>query len=139
RPHPATVEARAGRAILHGRADLYPERSEPEPARRGRGRADAVVGQPAPRSAESARVERRTTGPAGAVKHCHRLFPSCFFGRGPTLMRSLASVALIAFGSAAALAGPAPELRFCLHAEPKTFNPLLVDDDASETIRYLTG
>src|SRR5215467_16333718 len=31
------------------------------------------------------------------------------------------------------------ELRFCLRNEPKTFNPLLVEDDASETIRYLTG
>ena len=31
------------------------------------------------------------------------------------------------------------ELRFCLRAEPKTFNPLLVEDDASEAIRYLTG
>jgi peptide/nickel transport system substrate-binding protein len=31
------------------------------------------------------------------------------------------------------------ELRFCLRAEPKTFDPLLVDDGDSETIRYLTG
>ncbi|MBZ5645714.1 MAG: ABC transporter substrate-binding protein [Acidobacteriia bacterium] len=31
------------------------------------------------------------------------------------------------------------ELRFCLRAEPKTFNPLLVEDEASETVRYLTG
>ncbi len=31
------------------------------------------------------------------------------------------------------------ELRFCLRAEPKTFDPLLVDDDASLSIRYLTG
>jgi peptide/nickel transport system substrate-binding protein len=31
------------------------------------------------------------------------------------------------------------ELRFCLRSEPKTFNPLLVDDESSETIRYLTG
>jgi peptide/nickel transport system substrate-binding protein len=31
------------------------------------------------------------------------------------------------------------ELRFCLHSEPKTFDPLLVDDDASLSIRYLTG
>src|SRR5215470_15537959 len=31
------------------------------------------------------------------------------------------------------------ELRFCLRSEPKTFNPLLVQDDASETVRYLTG
>jgi peptide/nickel transport system substrate-binding protein len=31
------------------------------------------------------------------------------------------------------------ELRFCLHAEPKTFDPLKVGDDASVSIRYLTG
>jgi peptide/nickel transport system substrate-binding protein len=31
------------------------------------------------------------------------------------------------------------QLRFCLHSDPKTFNPLIVDDDASETVRYLTG
>jgi peptide/nickel transport system substrate-binding protein len=31
------------------------------------------------------------------------------------------------------------ELHFCLHADPKTFHPLLVNDDASEAIRYLTG
>jgi len=30
-------------------------------------------------------------------------------------------------------------LHFCLHGEPKTFNPVLVDDEASENIRYLTG
>ena len=31
------------------------------------------------------------------------------------------------------------ELHFCLHGEPKTFNPLLVEEEASETVRYLTG
>ena len=31
------------------------------------------------------------------------------------------------------------ELHFCLHSEPKTFNPILVDDEASENVRYLTG
>jgi peptide/nickel transport system substrate-binding protein len=31
------------------------------------------------------------------------------------------------------------ELYFCLHGEPKTFNPILVDDEASENVRYLTG
>jgi peptide/nickel transport system substrate-binding protein len=31
------------------------------------------------------------------------------------------------------------ELRFCLRSEPKTFDPALVDDDASVAIRYLTG
>ena len=46
------------------------------------------------------------------------------------VMASLCSAASVPSGG---------ELRFCLHSEPKTFNPLLVDDDASETIRYLTG
>jgi hypothetical protein len=27
------------------------------------------------------------------------------------------------------------ELRFCLQGEPKTFNPLLVEDDPSEVVR----
>jgi peptide/nickel transport system substrate-binding protein len=31
------------------------------------------------------------------------------------------------------------ELRFCLHSEPRTLNPVMVDDDSSETVRYLTG
>ena len=31
------------------------------------------------------------------------------------------------------------ELRLCLRAEPKTLNPLLVADESSEAIRYLTG
>src|SRR5262245_18369783 len=46
-------------------------------------------------------------------------------------------MALLLGGSALAQAGG--ELRFCLRADPKTFNPLQVNDDASETIRYLTG
>ncbi|MGA3213120.1 MAG: ABC transporter substrate-binding protein, partial [Terriglobales bacterium] len=33
----------------------------------------------------------------------------------------------------------ANELRFCLKGDPKTFNPLLVDDDDSDTVVYLTG
>ncbi len=41
--------------------------------------------------------------------------------------------------SAAAWAQAGGELRFCLRSDPKTFNPLLVADDASETVRYLTG
>ena len=31
------------------------------------------------------------------------------------------------------------QLRFCIGADPKTLNPLLVDDDDSDTVRYLTG
>ena len=40
-------------------------------------------------------------------------------------------------GQAAAQGGG--ELRFCLRNEPKTFDPLKVEDDASAAIRYLTG
>src|SRR5208282_1653794 len=41
--------------------------------------------------------------------------------------------------SLAALAQSGGERKFYLHSDPKTFDPLAVADDASETIRYLTG
>ena len=31
------------------------------------------------------------------------------------------------------------QLRFCLRSDPKTFDPVLVDDDPSERVRYITG
>ena len=37
------------------------------------------------------------------------------------------------------LAQSGGELRFCLRMEPKTFDPLKVEDEASAAIRYLTG
>ncbi len=47
---------------------------------------------------------------------------------------------LVCFSLSVSLAfAQSSELRFCLRAEPKTFDPLKVDDDASLTIRYLTG
>ncbi len=50
------------------------------------------------------------------------------------------AILLLAVNLAASSHAQAPaELHFCLHGEPKTFNPLLVDDEASENIRYLTG
>jgi peptide/nickel transport system substrate-binding protein len=52
------------------------------------------------------------------------------------MKRLLGILALTASGLFAQWGG---ELRFCLHSEPKTFNPLMVEDEASETIRYLTG
>jgi peptide/nickel transport system substrate-binding protein len=60
-----------------------------------------------------------------------------------TLQRLLFSCALgcfafpFLFGTAQAQNGG--ELRFCLRSEPKTFDPLLVDDDSSLSVRYLTG
>jgi len=44
-----------------------------------------------------------------------------------------------AFAAASLMAQWGGELRFCLRSEPKTFHPLQVEDDASETVRYLTG
>src|ERR1700687_1408646 len=49
------------------------------------------------------------------------------------------ALACLALTSTAAFSQSGGELRFCLRAEPKTFDPLLVDDDASLSIRYLTG
>ena len=53
-----------------------------------------------------------------------------------SLKRSLLAFFLIAPATPAQSGGV---LHFCLHGEPKTFNPILVDDEASENIRYLTG
>jgi peptide/nickel transport system substrate-binding protein len=48
-------------------------------------------------------------------------------------------LACVLLSAAMACAQSGSQLRFCLGAEPKTLNPLLVADDASETVRYLTG
>jgi peptide/nickel transport system substrate-binding protein len=54
-------------------------------------------------------------------------------------LASFVLLALIALGSNRLLAQSGGELHFCLRSEPKTLNPLLAADDASETVRYLTG
>ena len=48
-------------------------------------------------------------------------------------------VALICLGILGSSAVAQGELRFCLHSEPKTFDPPKVEDEASVTVRYLTG
>ncbi len=45
----------------------------------------------------------------------------------------------IAYAVMAAVALAQGELRFCLRTDPKTFDPLLAAEEASERIRYLTG
>ena len=52
---------------------------------------------------------------------------------------ALALALLLCLSFSTALAQSGGELRFYLHSDPKTFDPLLVADEASETIRYLTG
>jgi len=57
-----------------------------------------------------------------------------------TFLRALLCFAfLLTLTSASAFSQSGGELRFCLRSEPKTFDPLLVDDDSSLSIRYLTG
>ena len=51
----------------------------------------------------------------------------------PFVLIALASLAFVGQASAQG------ELRFCLRSEPKTFDPLKVEDDASVAIRFLTG
>ncbi|MGA2095987.1 MAG: ABC transporter substrate-binding protein [Candidatus Acidiferrum sp.] len=53
-------------------------------------------------------------------------------------LRVFASLILFA-AAACARAQTGGVLHFCLHGEPKTFNPNLVDDEAAENVRYLTG
>jgi peptide/nickel transport system substrate-binding protein len=46
---------------------------------------------------------------------------------------------VLLLASSALWAQSGGELRFCLPAEPKTFDPLLAEDNESESVRYLTG
>ena len=56
------------------------------------------------------------------------------------ICRALPHVVLcLCLGLLTPLAFAQGELRFCLRSEPKTFDPLQVEDDASVAIRYLTG
>ena len=48
-------------------------------------------------------------------------------------------VALVCLGILGSLAAAQGALHFCVRSEPKTFDPLKVEDEASVTIRYLTG
>ena len=59
-------------------------------------------------------------------------------------MKSRIFIALVLLASCCFLVSRAAaqsggELRFSLKSEPKTFDPLLADDDSSETVRYLTS
>jgi len=47
--------------------------------------------------------------------------------------------AIVLVLAGASLAASANELRFCLRTDPKTFNPLLVEDESSSIVRFLTG
>ena len=55
------------------------------------------------------------------------------------IRRLLCSAFCLLLISAGSWAQGGGELRFCLRGEPKTFDPLKVDDEPSLSIRYLTG
>ena len=79
---------------------------------------------------------RSLTAAAGITQHaCLRNSLASRGRKAAVVSVFLASAALAANGSAQY----GGELRFCLYSEPKTFNPLLVQDASSETIRYLTA
>ncbi len=59
--------------------------------------------------------------------------------RVPVVLSLAIALCCPAFVAAQSPGQSGGELHFCLHGEPKTFNPLLVEDGQSETIRYLTG
>jgi peptide/nickel transport system substrate-binding protein len=69
---------------------------------------------------------------ASRTTFLHKKLPSRAM-RGICILLALLSLSATLFSQAGG------ELRFCLRSEPKTFDPLLVDDDASLSIRYLTG
>jgi peptide/nickel transport system substrate-binding protein len=75
------------------------------------------------------------TGRSGGMKGRERL-------RGEmakTYSKSIAVIAICLASFSGRVAAQGGELRFCLRMEPKTFDPLKVEDEASGAIRYLTG
>jgi len=73
-------------------------------------------------------LQRRLAGMATAVTYRKAILAAAL------VLMTAASLGI--FSPSAAAQG---ELRFCLRSEPKTFDPLKVEDDASVAIRYLTG
>lgn len=57
--------------------------------------------------------------------------------RRSTIHTALLMIGALCATSASSQSGS--QLRFCIASDPKTFNPLLVDDEPGETIRYLTA
>ena len=57
----------------------------------------------------------------------------------PARSSSTIAMGVLCFALLSGFASAQGQLRFCLRSEPKTFDPLKVEDDASNAIRYLTG
>src|SRR5262249_49153023 len=132
---PACVD----RAVPDSRPGVHRDRSKPRRARARRLRAAAVSGRHASRAAGLHRISSRgmANDPTRAARSRGNVIPTFALAlRGSSLKRALILFALLA---SVAYAQSGGELRLCIRQEPKTYNPLQVTEDASETIRYLTG
>lgn len=70
------------------------------------------------------------------MNRCERLWGK--MAKKQSISIALLVIALVCLAGHA-IAQSGGELRFCLRMEPKTFDPLKVEDEASASIRYLTG
>src|SRR5579872_6070993 len=146
----AESEAGAARAILDLNSGVHFERGEFGNPRAGRGRADAVVGkfiEGTGRPGLSGDIVSTCALEAGRGGGMSEARLSVGKGLVPAERRSCGSRSVARFGAYVlfciclllSMAVAQGELRFCLRSEPKTFDPLKVEDDASVAIRYLTG
>src|SRR5688500_17891906 len=55
------------------------------------------------------------------------------------MMRSAARLVSVLVLGLASFAQQETEIRLSIRADPKTFDPLLASDDATEAVRYITG
>lgn len=70
----------------------------------------------------------------------HRVIGSSEEARARSLVGCFVILTLaIGFSSCSRRAEPAGELRVTIKTDPKTLNPLMAEEDASDRIRYLTG
>ena len=152
----AEFEASAVCAVLDFDPGIHFERGEPGNSRAGCGRTHAIVGKFAERTRRPRIGGRRTVevcpaGAAGGGGNGVSIFAfeargGCrvtdLQGRLAVMVRRLRraiAVSTVCLGMLRGNAVAQGELRFCLRSEPKTFDPLKVEDDASVAIRYLTG
>src|ERR1700738_3550540 len=139
------LEAGSARPILDLDSGIYPHGDQSQHPRTWRCGTASLMGKPAAGAGEFLHAVCQTVA-IRAARPSHRdreLFPSRHAKRGSmNVNRPYLLLVSLAISIGSAWGGPSTdgnELRFCIGAQPKTFNPLLVDDDASETVRYLTG
>src|ERR1700733_11242615 len=126
-------------AVLDFDPAVHLERGQSRPAGTGRVGAAAFLGRNVARTgellgcaAESLDAGARHSAGGGGLLSA----TPASNGREPAMLIRPAIVFLL---SGALAVNGANELRFCLRADPKTFNPLLVEDEPSANVRYLTG